>query len=662
MFSAIKTGFNYYSAAPSGDPYWNNVILLNNWETPQTAFIDGSSNNLAVTRGNNPRTNLRTPFSGTGGSLNFVAGSLQYISVPDNASFYFTGDFTVEAWVYLTTQSIIRSVVGQWPGVSATNCAWTMDVHSTNNLYFGYGIGSTNAYATSTLNVPINQWVHCAVARSGTSLKIFVNGVASPSITVSGALNNSTGTCNIGRKGDNSHYCTGFISNVRVVNGTALYTANFTPPTSPLTAVSGTGLLVTATGTGMQTGAATTSVIDTSPGIRTVNVNGTSYVSGLSPFGNTYPGSVYMSQALSSYLTSTSYNGYTYGTGDFTIECWIRLTSTGVQQYIIDQRNSGTATAIIPTLYVDSTNVLIYYVNGAVVITGASTLTTGIWYHVAVARTGTSTKMFLNGTQEGSTYSDSNNYVASRVSISTNGATNGSNILSGYVSNVRLSKGFCYYTTTFTPSTTPLISDPSYTSFLTCTSTMGVYDVSNNGTQMNLNSDAITTGSQKKFGTSSGSFSASPMEYIDSANIRFGTGDFTIEGWVYRNVAGTAHGLVAKGVLSTGWLLSVNTSNQLSWTSGATVTVSTTTIPATTWTYFAIVRSGSTMYMFINGTQEGSTWTDSSDFNQTSSLYLGSVRNGTSILNGYLDDVRITKGIARYTATFTVPTSAFPTS
>jgi hypothetical protein len=65
--------------------------------------------------------------------------------------------------------------------------------------------------------------------------------------------------------------------------------------------------------------------------------------------------------------------------------------------------------------------------------------------------------------------------------------------------------------------------------------------------------------------------------------------------------------------------------------------------------------------MFINGTQEGSTFTDSTNFNQTNNLLVGSDGVNTT-LQGYMDEVRLTKGVARYTASFSAPSSAFPTS
>jgi hypothetical protein len=146
--------------------------------------------------------------------------------------------------------------------------------------------------------------------------------------------------------------------------------------------------------------------------------------------------------------------------------------------------------------------------------------------------------------------------------------------------------------------------------------------------------------------------------------LTFGTSDFTIELWVYRNVSGVAHSLLCKGATTpTGWLLQINSSNQLVWTSaGTALKTSTTTIAATTWTFVTISRTGTTGYMFINGTLEGSSFTDNTNYNQTSNMYIGVDRSVLNGLNGYLDDVRITTGVCRYTATFAAPTSTFPTS
>jgi hypothetical protein len=96
----------------------------------------------------------------------------------------------------------------------------------------------------------------------------------------------------------------------------------------------------------------------------------------------------------------------------------------------------------------------------------------------------------------------------------------------------------------------------------------------------------------------------------------------------------------------------------------ATVLTGTTALSASTWYYFAVVRSGSgagNLVIYLDGTADatsGGAVTD--NFNQTNILYVGASRTGTTPLNGYIDDLRITKGVARYTANFTAPQSPFP--
>jgi hypothetical protein len=87
--------------------------------------------------------------------------------------------------------------------------------------------------------------------------------------------------------------------------------------------------------------------------------------------------------------------------------------------------------------------------------------------------------------------------------------------------------------------------------------------------------------------------------------------------------------------------------------------VGTTTWSSNTWYHGAIVRSGSSLKLYINGTQEGSTFTLTTQ-NFTNRIWqIGNGPNG--VFNGYIQDVRITNGYARYTANFTAPTAAFPT-
>jgi len=88
-------------------------------------------------------------------------------------------------------------------------------------------------------------------------------------------------------------------------------------------------------------------------------------------------------------------------------------------------------------------------------------------------------------------------------------------------------------------------------------------------------------------------------------------------------------------------------------------------LSASTWYHIAVCRSSGSTRMFVNGVQSGATYTDSNNYGASAPLGLGTYWAAgspftTSTLNGYIDDLRITKA-ARYTANFTPPTAALPT-
>jgi hypothetical protein len=121
---------------------------------------------------------------------------------------------------------------------------------------------------------------------------------------------------------------------------------------------------------------------------------------------------------------------------------------------IVDFR--GGAQGPYPALFYNGTQ-LSYYVNSAYAINGTTTIAVETWYHVAVTRSGTNTKMFLNGVQEGPTYTDSTNYSVGNSARPFFGAlgTDGSLQWYGYFDEIRISKGIARWTANFTPPTAP---------------------------------------------------------------------------------------------------------------------------------------------------------------------------------------------------------------
>jgi hypothetical protein len=156
------------------------------------------------------------------------------------------------------------------------------------------------------------------------------------------------------------------------------------------------------------------------------------------------------------YISSPTTTDFQFGTGDFCIEMFVRRSRTGVLELLSDMRN--VSPEVVPTLYISSANHLMYFTNGADRITGTTNLTTGIWYHVAVARVSGNTKLFLNGNQQGSTYVDANNYLARPIKF---GARNYDNAqgFQGYLDEIRVSKDIGRYSGAFTPTTVAFEGD-----------------------------------------------------------------------------------------------------------------------------------------------------------------------------------------------------------
>jgi len=157
--------------------------------------------------------------------------------------------------------------------------------------------------------------------------------------------------------------------------------------------------------------------------------------------------------------------------------------------------------------------------------------------------------------------------------------------------------------------------------------------------------------------------------FPNSQNFALGSGDFTVEAWVYVAASKLQAIMDTRAVNSntTGIALAIDASNfPYVYVNNATLFTSSTAITLNTWTHLAMVRSSGTITLYINGTKP-STGSAANTTNLTdTALTVGSVidyRDTTATLhfNGYIDDLRITKGFARYTANFNVPTVAFPT-
>lgn len=375
----------------------------------------------------------------------------------------------------------------------------------------------------------------------------------------------------------------------------------------------------------------------------------------------------------------------------FTIEQWVYFNSTAGTQVFSLYKGGGSDAWNVDTGieynmgYISgSTIYAAWYAGGnAAALISVSIASAGIitntWFHYAIAFDGTTIRMFINGVLKASTS------VVSLVprpyttfkEILLGAGSSGLYPMNGYIDDFRVTRGVCRYTTNFTPPTeayphtTPGIEyDPYWSSvvlLLQCDGANGsttFTDSSIVGRTMTAGGDACITTTEPKFGSGAATFDGTgdKITAADSEDWNFGTGDFTVEGWVYPASTSAQQTIIAQwNTANTAFFFGVGSGLGLYLNSGLVIPY-TSWPSANTWHHFAFTRSGVYVRLFINGTQSGSTVNFGSGAIQNSSSLLGIGRDdyGNPFFSGKMDDIRITKGVARYTSNFSVPTKALP--
>jgi hypothetical protein len=194
-----------------------------------------------------------------------------------------------------------------------------------------------------------------------------------------------------------------------------------------------------------------TTITDNSPTPKTVTAVGNAQIStAQSKFG----GASIAFDGTGDYLDVGSNSAFGYGLSDFTIELWVYRNVSSAVQVILDQRPGASGLQLMPTLYFDATT-LFYYANGGNLITGG-VVPVSQWVHIAVSRSGTSTRLFINGLQTGSTFTDTFNYINSPVRIGDgNDGISPTASLNGYIDDLRITKGVARYTGNFSVPPAP---------------------------------------------------------------------------------------------------------------------------------------------------------------------------------------------------------------
>jgi hypothetical protein len=450
---------------------------------------------------------------------------------------------------------------------------------------------------------------------------------------------------------------------INVATSTSAFTLSFVVTNSQYTI-----LLATAVSTSDNN-----NITDASSSNHTITVAGDTHAGTFSPYSPgsssdraeydtaTHGGSVHFDGTGDWLVASSGSTDFGFGTGDFTIEFWINPnTVTNPAQSLLSMLTSASDTA--PHIYLDTT--IRFFESGSDRITG-STLAAGQWYHIALCKASSNTKLFVNGTQVGNTYSDSRNYGTNKPCVVGSYYSGGSVVttstVNSYISDLRVVKGTAVYTSNFTAPTAPLSSSGS--SLHIKGTDASIIDKSQ-GSNLKLVGNTTGSTTQAKFSnTKSMLFPTSSGDYLQTTlSETIGTSQFTIECWVRRDTLGGPEGVF--GIDTTA--LPAGTNGLAVYTGGTpynwgffingTQTNTTTAPSAGTWYHLALVRDANNLVtMYIDGTSiDSDTYTDSIDGNV---LTIGVYYTGTFGWNGNIQDFRITKGLARYTANFTPPTA-----
>ena len=188
-----------------------------------------------------PASTTGSPTASTSGSGSILFNGSSYLSSANNAAFKpGTGDFTIEAWVYPTSSANQMLLIDVRDSGGALPWFWSLGTPASIPPYFYDG---TTSFTASNA-IPINTWTHYAVSRTGTTIKVFLNGVQEVVGTCAVNLTASAIQTIGGNQFSGSVGFSGYLSNFRFVKGTGLYTGNFTPSTVPLTAITNTTFLL----------------------------------------------------------------------------------------------------------------------------------------------------------------------------------------------------------------------------------------------------------------------------------------------------------------------------------------------------------------------------------------------------------------------------------
>lgn len=625
---------------------------------------------------------------GTGSALFDGAGD--YIEfIPTNDYSLYTGNFTIECWF------LAEADTGQATGTIASNRSGGYGARDYMILYRNYDNKINVPFkawdpATSTVQdvlgglsavVTNNTWNHVAFGYDGSRYSCWLNGTRFDTDTANasgqeidfenfwiGAQDNGSDPFNAGNGN-------GQIDEFRVslVDRYGVNNSSITVPTSAFTNDSDTLLLLH---------------MDGADGSTTFKDDGPRTAVSVTAYGNAqvdtaqskFGGASALFDGSGDYLDADSLGSIAGSGEDFTIEGYFRWASTSGGQGLMSDRPPTSSGYTTNNFYLEknSSNTLFFGFSGGGDITGTSSVTTNTWYHIAVVRYSGTTKLYLNGTQTGSTLSYTGAVGDGDISI---GAVVGQ-YMNGHIDEVRISDT-ARYTANFTTPTSAFTNDANTklllhmdgadasTTFTDDTTSAAVSG--RTAKTVTASGDAQVSTAQSKFGTGS-LYSDGTTDYLSvtaDSDFVFGSNDFTLEAWVRPANTGVGSGdqIISKWSGSNGYSFGLTygtTSpknniraliNDTGGIRGFQVISNPLTVDA--WNHVALVVESGTLALYANGNRIGTTSVTAFNDATNADVTISALSGGSYSPNHYQDEVRISD-TARYSgSTYTVPTAAF---
>jgi hypothetical protein len=674
------------SGGPSDDQF-NRVSFLSHFEGANNgvnnAFDDGSTSNHTITANGNVTQGSFNPY-GTNWGIDFPDSDNNWVTVSSHADLAIgaNDDYTFEYFIFFRNNAIDQVVLD---GRYANNYAnGTFPVLTIRGLVDYQGSahdpvisgavvwsphpGTLTALTSNDLMV-LGSWNHVAAVRSSGTVNLYLNGIRQ---TANYTSNTTVATQSPWKLGDIHHPTAvqtlqfkNILSNFRYVKGTAVYSgSSFTVPTSPLTAITNTKLLLFQSNR----------IVDNSATGHTLTPNG---LPAVTAFGPSLSSSVYDPavngaslyngvDADGNYVSAADSADWDFGSGNYTVECWAYATAQGsfnklVGQWAYDGANAANSW-VLETV---GTDVEAYAKIGgsAVLIAQGAALVINQWNHVALVRNGNNHNIYINGVA-GATTSNSSAYETGNGSLEVGSFSQISGASwDGYITDVRVVKGTAVYTSNFTPPTAPLTAITNTKLLLNMADGQAIDSAAQNNLTLAGNAK-ISTG-QAKFGNTSMVFDGTGDGAYYANGAALGTGDWTIETFLWVNDFDANLGVFQYGGADGALGSMVLTNQKIRVLSSAVAARLDTsgTINAQTWYHVAYVSYGGTLKVYINGTADSTTFDASSTtwtFTDTN-IYVGARYYSSAVqlpFDGYLDEFRVSH-FARYTSNFTAPTKAF---